>query len=210
MLQRSPRFLIAIVMAVIALVGYYSKRQFNEVTGETQHISMTTEQEIGLGLQSAPEMAAQHGGVSRDPKATALVKQVGQRIVAGSDAKKSPYQFDFHLLADPQTINAFALPGGQIFITEALFRRLESEDQLAGVLGHEVGHVVGRHSAEHIAQQELANGLRGAAVIATYDPNNPSSVGSAQMAAMIQNLVMMKYGRADELESDDLGVKYMI
>jgi predicted Zn-dependent protease len=134
---------------------------------------------------------------------------VGTNVVQNSAAGRSPYPYDFHLLADTETINAFALPGGQVFITRALFDRLETEGQLAGVLGHEVGHVVGRHSAEHIAKANLTEGLTGAAVIATYDPNNPASMGTAQVAMLIGQLVTMKFGRDDELEADKLGVCFM-
>jgi predicted Zn-dependent protease len=80
---------------------------------------------------------------------------------------------------------------------------------LAGVLGHEVGHVVGRHSAEHIAKQQLTQGLTGAVVLSTYDPNDPSSQRTAQIAMVIGQLVNMKFGREDELESDHLGVRFI-
>ena len=131
----------------------------------------------------------------------------GERLLAKSAASQTPYQFQFHVLNDPETINAFALPGGQVFITEGLLKRLKTDGQLAGVLGHEMGHVVARHGAEHIAKQQLAQGLTGAAVLATYDPNNPSSRNSAAVAAMIGNLVNMRFGRQDELEADRLGVR---
>jgi len=204
------RWIIAVVMALISLVGYYSSTSKNTVTGEKQHTGgITTEQEIALGLQAAPEMAQQFGGLSQDAKATHLVERVGQAIVAQSDASKTPYRYEFHLLDDDQTINAFALPGGQIFITEALLRRLKTEGQLAGVLGHEVTHVVARHSAEQMAKQKLTQGLTGAAAMAAYDPNNPASRNSAQVAAMIGGLVGMKFGRNDELESDKYGVRFM-
>jgi predicted Zn-dependent protease len=135
------------------------------------------------------------------------VDRVGARIVQGSDAAKSPYRYQFHLLDDPNTINAFALPGGQIFLTSGLMKRLRSEGEVAGVLGHEVGHVVARHGAEHIAKQQLTQGLTGAAVLATYDPNNPNSYKSAAVLQAISGLINMKYGRSDELEADQLGVK---
>jgi predicted Zn-dependent protease len=129
--------------------------------------------------------------------------------VVRSGASQCGYPFDFHLLADPQTVNAFALPGGQVFITAGLLKRLETEGQLAGVLGHEVGHVVARHSAQHIAQQELTQGLTGAVVLSTYDPNDPTSGKTAAVAAIVANLVNLKFGREDELESDRLGVRFM-
>lgn len=208
-----PTLIIAVVMAGFALFKYYGQSSVNDITGEKQHISMTPEQEIAMGLQSAPEMAQEFGGLSRDQQATALVKQVGRDIVQNSVASKTPYQYEFHLLADPQTINAFALPGGQIFITEALLMRLTSDgqtldkDMLAGVLGHEVAHVVARHSAEKLAQMELAQGLTGAATMATYDPSNPSS---AHIAQAVANMIQLKYGRDQELQSDNLGVRFML
>ncbi len=203
------RLWIALVIAAISLLGYFGKSTFNPVTQEKQHVAgITPEQEVALGLQAAPEMAQQFGGLDPDPQAQARVDQIGERLVSRTAVRQSPYKFEFHLLDDPETINAFALPGGQVFITEGLLKRLETDGQLAGVLGHEIGHVVGRHGAEHIAKQQLTEGLTGAAVMATYDPNDPNSRGSAAVAAMIGQLVGMRFGRKDELESDELGVRF--
>ena len=203
------RLLIAAVIAILSLVTYFGTRQDNPVTGETQHIDITVDQEIALGLQAAPEMAAQFGGLDPDPADQALIDEIGGRIVSGSPAGQSPYEFEFHLLEDDQTINAFALPGGQIFITRGLLDALKTEGELAAVLGHEIGHVVARHSAEQIAKMKLTEGLTGAVVIASYDPDNPSSMRTGQIAALIGQLVNMRFGREDELESDFLGVCFI-
>jgi predicted Zn-dependent protease len=205
----SGRLMIAAVIAIFSIVSYFMKSSVNPVTGEKQHISITSEQEIALGLEAAPSMARQYGGESSDPRGRALVEQVGQRIVQNSDASKGPYQYSFHLLADPETINAFALPGGQVFITEGLFKKLSTPGQLAGVLGHEIGHVIGRHGAEQLEQRKLTQGLTGAAVLASYDPQNPRSAQNAYIATMIGQLVGLKYGRGDENESDTFGVHLM-
>ncbi len=205
----SGRLIMAALIAGVSLLSYFGSRQDNAVTGETQYIGISVEQEIALGLQAAPQMAEEFGGLDPDENAQAIVDQVGNSVVQSSPASQTPYEYDFHLLEDPQTINAFALPGGQIFITRALFDRLETEGQLAGVLGHEIGHVVARHSAEHIAKAQLTEGLTGAAVLATYDPNNPASANTAQIAALIGQLINLKFGRDDELESDALGVCFM-
>ncbi len=189
------RYVIALIVAAISLFTYFSRSEKNPITQETQRVAgITAEQEVALGLQAAPEMMQQFGGLDPSPEAQALVDRVGERLVSKTAAAQSPYKFEFHLLDDPETINAFALPGGQVAITEGLVRRLESEGQLAGVLGHEIGHVIARHGAEHIAKQQLTEGLTGAAVLATYDPNNPSSRGSAAVAAMIGQLVTMRFG----------------
>ena len=203
---RGLRFILALVMAGMALFSYLGSKQLNPVTGEEQYVTITKEQEIALGLQAAPEMAAGFGGLNPDAESQEIVNLVGEYLVANSLASESGYPFEFHLLNDDNTVNAFALPGGQIFITNALFYQLETEAQLAGVLGHEIGHVIARHGAERIAQQELTQGLSGAVVLATYDPDNPSSQRTAQVALLIGQLVNMKFGREDELDSDWLGV----
>ena len=203
------RLLIGVVMALFALFSYFKSSVYNPITGEKQHINITEEQEIALGLQAAPQMAAEYGGLHADQRAQAIVDAVGKKLVTNSAASQTNYPFEFHLLADDQTVNAFALPGGPVFITAALFKRLETEGQLAGVLGHEIGHVVARHSAQRIAKQELTQGLTGALVMSTYDPNDPSSQRTAQVAMLVGNLVNMKYGREDELQSDTLGVRFM-
>jgi predicted Zn-dependent protease len=205
----SGRLLFAAVVALLSLLSYFSLRQENPVTGETQHIDISVEQEIALGVQAAPEMAAQFGGFDPDPEVQALVKGIGNQIVNSSVAGMTAYEYDFHVLQDTETINAFALPGGQIFITRGLLEKLGTEGQLAGVLGHEIAHVVARHSAEQIAKQQLTQGLTGAVVIAAYDPNNPETRYTAQVAMVIGQLVNMKYSRDDELESDFLGVCFV-
>ena len=197
------KLLIGAGIILFSLFKYYSNRGTNPYTGKEQSIGLTTEEEIAIGLQSAPQMAQQHGGLYPNQEAQDLVDKVGYRLVNTSIAKETPYRYDFHLLRDPEAINAFALPGGQIFITYALFSKLENEDQLAGVLGHEIGHVVGRHSAERIAKQGLTQGIISGVMVG-------SDGNAGQMAAMIANVVNMKYGRGDELESDELGVRFMI
>lgn len=204
-----PRLIIAAVFALISVITYMTSKADNPVTGESQHIAMTVDQEIALGLQAAPEMAAQYGGLESDPQIQETIDRIGQKIVDQSAASGSPYEFDFHVLDDDQTINAFALPGGQIFITNGLLSELSTEAEAAGVLAHEIGHVVGRHSAEQLAKARLTEGLGGAAVIAAYDPNNPSSAQTAQIAMVIGQVVNLKFGREHELESDHLGVCFM-
>jgi len=197
------RLLIGAGIILFTLFKYYAKRETNEYTGKAQSVDLTVEQEIALGIQSAPQMAAQHGGLHPDQDAQRLVDEVGAKLVNNSIAKESPYKYEFHLLRDPQAINAFALPGGQIFITYALYSKLENEDQLAGVLGHEIGHVLGRHSAERMAKQGLTEGIVSGVMMG-------GGQGTGQMAAMIGNTINMKYGRGDELESDELGVRFLI
>ncbi|MEZ4754120.1 MAG: M48 family metalloprotease [Bdellovibrionota bacterium] len=201
------RLIIAAVIVAFTLFSYLGSSSVNPITGEKQKVSLTVDQEIALGIQSAPEMAQQYGGLDKDRTAQVLVKKVGGKLLFRGVQKKIPYQFDFHLLADQKVVNAFALPGGQIFITRALLDRFNSEDQLAGVIAHEIGHVLERHGAEHLAKANLTQGLAQAAGIAVYDPNRPGTAAGAQIAQAIGQLVNMKYGRDDELESDRWAVR---
>ncbi|MGI4835011.1 MAG: M48 family metalloprotease [Janthinobacterium lividum] len=209
-MRLNTQTIIGLIIALVTLIGYFLNTSTNPVTGEKQHVNMSAEQEIALGVQAAPQMEQQYGGESTDARATAAVQQVGQQVVRANGLdQKTKYQFKFHLLADDQTINAFALPGGQVFITKGLLDNLTSEGQLAGVLAHEIGHVIARHSAEQVAQSQLTQGLSGAAAIASYDPNNPgSSVARAAAAAMIAKLVGLRFSRNDELEADNFAVKF--
>jgi predicted Zn-dependent protease len=199
------KLIIAVGIILFSFFKYWSNSDINEWTKRKQHITLEPKQEIAIGLKSAPQMTQQYGGLYPDQNLQDKIDEVGNRLVNASIAKQTPYQFDFHLLRDPNTINAFALPGGQVFITYGLLKRLENEDQLAGVLGHEIGHVVGRHSAERIAKENLTQGIINGVLV-----GSDGGVGAAQTAAMIGNLINMKYGREDELESDDLGVRFMI
>jgi len=209
-MRSGGRWIVAAGLALFSLIGYWSSRQVNPVTGESQHVRLSPDQEIALGLKAAPEMAAQHGGLSTNREGRALVEQIGGRIVRGSAAGRSPYRFQFHLLDDDRTINAFALPGGQVFLTDGLARKLRTEGEIAGVLGHEVAHVIGRHSAEHLAKAQLLQGLGGAAVIAGADPDHPErSYANQAVAAAVLQLINLKFTRSDELEADRLGVRLM-
>lgn len=202
------RLALGAVFAVFGMFNYFTNVSENPITGEKQRIQLSPQQEIVIGLQSAPKMAAQHGNLYPDRVLQDYIDEVGNRVVQSSTAEDSPYPFEFHLLRDPQTVNAFALPGGQIFITAAMLSRLNSEAQLAGVLGHEVGHVIARHGAEHLAKQQLGSALVNAVGIAASD--DPQSARQAAILAQAVNqMVNLKYGRDDELESDLLGFQFM-
>jgi predicted Zn-dependent protease len=200
--------IIAVGMALFGIVRFYGSSQPNPVTGEKQRVgNLTPSQEVALGMQSAPRMAEKMGGVlpAGDPR-TQFVRSVGQKIVA-TLPPDHPWKFNFHVLVDPKTVNAFALPGGQCFITVGLLSQLQNEAQLAGVLGHEIGHVIHRHSAQHIAKGQLGQDLvRAVGVGASGQDNGQLAYYAAQMA---NNMIQLKYGRGDELESDGYGVERM-
>lgn len=195
------RIFIGLAIVAFAFIQKCNNTEVNPYTGRSQHITMSSDQEIAIGLQSAPEMAQQHGGLYPDERLQSFVDGIGNKLVNSSIARDTPYKYDFHLLADDQTINAFALPGGQCFITYALLSQL-TEAQVAGVLGHEIGHVIGRHSAERIADsQTWQTATMGA------------TVGAGDLGGIVGGIgqnTLLKNGRDDELESDELGVLFMI
>ncbi len=201
------RLLIAAGIALFSVASYFFATQTNSVTGQKQHIRISPQQEAQIGQQQAPQMAQQFGGLDPDAASQKVVSDVGEGLQAHSDAAKSPYRIKYYLLADNKTINAFALPGGPVFITRALFDRLQSRGQLAGVLGHETGHVAARHSAQQMAKHGLTQGVAGAAVMGTSDGSNYTQ--HAAEASAIAGLLSLKYTRDDEKEADKLGVRFM-
>ncbi|MDP9173299.1 MAG: M48 family metalloprotease [Planctomycetota bacterium] len=202
------RLIIGVVIAIYGIVTYLAHTSVNPTTGEKQHVHMTSDQEIALGLQSAPQMAAQMGGEApaSDPDKQEVSK-VGNTVVDHSDAHNSPYHYQFHLLNDQQTVNAFALPGGQVFITRALYDKLTDEAELAGVLGHESGHVVERHSAQQVEKGRLGETLVVATGIASSDRQN--GYAATAMAQMADQMIQLRFSRADESQADQRGLQFM-
>ncbi len=217
-LLSNPKLLMALGLVVFAFIKYQSStvKQENPFTGAQVTVQdMSPEEETALGLQSVPQMAQQFGGVVRDALIRNKINQVGQRLLAakeriidkrGTQDTDFDYEFQFHVLADNKTINAFALPGGQVFITMALLSRLPNEDAVAGVLGHEIGHVLARHSMQQMAKSGLLSGLVNAAVIATSNGTGNSS----HIAQMVGQVVQTKYGREHESESDRIGIQLLL
>ena len=110
--MRSRRVPLGVVIAAIGAAYYLCNTQQNPVTGEKRHVALSTEQEVALGLQTAPQMAAEFGGLHPDAAVQDYVERLGEKIVAQSAAKGSDYQYDFYVLADPETVNAFARASG--------------------------------------------------------------------------------------------------
>lgn len=203
------RLLIGCAMALVAVAGYYGSRSYNPVLEELRPVRITPQQEVAIGLQAAPAMAQRYGGLSADQPAQQRVDRICHDLIEKTSARSTPYDFDCHLLADERTVDAFALPGGQVFVTSGMLKTLRTDGQLAAVLAHEIGHVVARHVAEHLGTARLAQGLTGAAVLARYDPKNPASRRNADVSTLIGRLIELRFTREDELAADRLGVRFM-
>lgn len=176
----------------------------NPVTGKRQLMTVSTASEIQMGQQNyAPMRQSQGGDYDIDPALTRYVQGVGSRLAAQSEVAL-PYEF---AVLNNSVPNAWALPGGKIAINRGLMTELESEAQLAAVLGHEVVHAAARHTASQISRGMLLQGLVLATAVASSDSDYGNlAVGGAGLAAQ---LITMKYGREAELESDFYGMQYM-
>ena len=203
------RLLVALGVALFGIIGYFARSSINPTTGEHQHVgTITPDQETAMGLQAAPEMAQQMGGeVPASDIEAQTVSSVGGFVHDHSVAAKSPYTYQYHLLADTNTVNAFALPGGQVFITKALYDKLSDEAELAGVLGHETGHVVERHSAQQMAKGQLGQSLATATGIAAS--RNGNGFAGMAIAQMVDNTIMLHFSRDDESQADACGLRFM-
>ena len=171
----------------------------NPVTGEQDFVTLSEEQEIAQGKQYHQTIIAQYG-VYDDPELQAYVDKIGQELAA----KSHRAHLDFHFtLLDTPDINAFALPGGYVYITRGIMAYLDSEAELAGVLGHEIGHVTARHSVRQQSGQ-LATGLLNVLITAATGSETLSQLGNQVSTAFIRG-----YGRNHELEADRLGAQYL-
>jgi predicted Zn-dependent protease len=175
----------------------------NPTTGRSQFNAMSREEEIALGTQAKPELIKEYGGEVARADLRAYITEVGMRLVATTaedDPSLTSLPWEFTLLDSP-VINAFALPGGKVFMSRGLASKMTNEAQLAAVLGHEVGHVTARHVNDRFARQ-MGSQL-GIGIVSIF-------LGADLSGA--QNLVgiaLMSYDREQELESDALGMRYM-
>jgi predicted Zn-dependent protease len=174
----------------------------NPATGQREISLVSEAQEIQMGRQADPEATAQFGGLYPDEDLQAYVTALGQSIAAVSERPALDWSFK---LVDHELINAFALPGGYIYITRGILANMNSEAELVGVLAHEVGHVTARHSAQQITQQQLGMiGILGGAILSeTVRANTDAFMQALQ-------LLSLKYGREDEAQADELGFRYML
>lgn len=173
----------------------------NPVTGKKQLSLVSTEQEIQLGKQAAEQVAE---GIGRypDQKLQAYVSEIGSRMARASERPNLPWSF---VVLDDPTVNAFALPGGPVFVTRGILTHLNSEAELAAVLGHEIGHITARHSVEQLSKAQLAQLGLGIGMIFSEDLRQ-----YGQLAGVGLQLMFLKFGRDAERQSDDLGFKYMV
>ena len=155
-----------------------------------------------MGDEAAPEFAKEFEGPVASEKLQAYVKAVGAKVAAVSD-REMPYEYA--LLAS-DVPNAFALPGGKIFVTAGLMRRMTNERQLAAVLGHETGHVAAKHNVKGMQRQV---GVTVLAELAGAVVGGDKAETAQAVASIVGNMASLKYTREDEYQADKTGIKYM-
>jgi predicted Zn-dependent protease len=188
------------LLSSVSLVFTMSACATNPATGKRQLALIGEEQEIQMGREAAASVA-QTIGLVDDKALQAYVAQIGQRAAEASERPNLPWEF--HVVDDP-TPNAFALPGGFIYITRGMLGLMTSEAELAGVLGHEIGHVTGRHSVNQLSKAQLAQLGMGLGSIFVPEMRPYQSLVGAGL-----ELMFLKYSRDHEREADELGFEYM-
>jgi len=195
--HRLPIVLLAGLVGVSALAGCAR----NPVTGKRELSLISREQEIAMGREAAPEFEKEFGGKVPNADLQAYVSEIGRRLAEVSD-RPMPYTYT---LVTSDVPNAFALPGGPIFITAGLMKQMTNERQLAAVLGHETGHVAAKHSVHQMQKQMGAQLLM---EIAQRAAGAEGGGTATDVANIVANMVLMKYSRDDEYQADELGIKY--
>jgi predicted Zn-dependent protease len=186
---------------VLALVLLGTACSRNPATGQLQFGLPDDDDEITLGREADAKVRAAMPAYTEAPRAAALVAEVGAKIGKGSERPELPWSFT---LLDEPTVNAFALPGGFVYVTRGLLVRLGSDDELAAVIGHEAGHVSARHGVVQLRKQNTAR--RSVGLFRVIDPNLRHIGG---IAARTAGLALLKYSRDDEHEADDLAIRYV-
>lgn len=193
-------FLYKVVILLIVPLMALSACSTNEATGKQQFTAfMPASSEAKIGAEEHDKIIAQYGGELKDSTLQAYVESVGQKLVPHTERKDVTYTFT---VLDSPIINAFALPGGYIYISRGILAHANDEAELASVIGHEIGHVTARHSAQRYSQSVLA-GIGGLALsIAT------NSTAVNQAFGLGANLYLSAYSRSHEHEADNLGIRY--
>ena len=171
----------------------------NPVTGRREFNFMSEAQEISIANESEPQIKAEMG-VYNDPALQQYVSEIGWRMAKISERAHLPWRFT---VVDVPAVNAFAVPGGAIYITRGIMPFLDNEAQLAGVIGHEIGHVTARHSAQQYTRQ--VSGTVGLAALGIFVP---AARPFGDLSAQALGVLFLRYGRDDELQADQLGARY--
>jgi len=191
-------FLTAVLLILSGCATLY-----NPATGRKEMIFLNSASEVSIGESVIPEFTSKHP-VSNDPVLTERLRRVGDRLAGASDRQDILYKF--YVLQDKE-LNALTIPGGFVYVNQGLMKIL-NDDELAYVVGHEVGHVAARHIAKKMQASMTYQLLLGVAFAALADKTGASGQDIASGVNTIYNMVELGYSRKDEYEADRLGAKY--
>ena len=187
-------------MLLAGLLSSAAACAVNPATGQRQFMLLSEDREIEMGREADVQVTEAYGLYPSEELQT-FVRGMGEDLAARSERPQLPWSFK---VVDDPAVNAFALPGGFIFITRGILASLNSEAELAGVLGHEIGHVTARHSASQLSRRQLQQIGLGVGAAVSSDIASAAGVLSAGF-----QLLNLRYSRGDESQSDELGVRYM-
>lgn len=173
----------------------------NPATGRRQLALIGEQQEVAMGLQYDKGVTAEFG-LYPDEEWQTYIQKIGKKLAATSERPQLPWEFK---VVDDDTVNAFAVPGGFIYMTRGILAHFNSEAQLATVMGHEIGHVTARHSVEQMSRAQLAQIGVGVAMVASEEFRQYS-----QLAELGLGVLFLKFSRDDERQSDGLGMRYLL
>ncbi len=197
----------AIVSTSVASAGFLTGCAKDPVTGESQFMMVSRQQEIGIDKQQSPFQFSSDYGVTQNRKINRYVSSIGKKLIPNVHRQDMPYNFQ---CVNATYINAYAFPGGTIAVTRGILLKLDNEAQLAALLGHELGHVNARHSAEQMSKGQLSSLLVGGLSMAAGSQSSGLGQLTQQLGMLGQGLLLSKYSRDNEREADSLGNEYMV
>lgn len=202
-MQRKLWITVAICLSLLPWVGGCST---NPATGKSQFNIISTDQEISLGEEAQPAFLKDNGGEVPSPGILSYVRNMGQALSAKSERPEMPWEFH---VVDSSILNAFALPGGKVFISRGLLEKLHNDASLAGVLGHEIGHVTAQHVGQRMSQALVLQGIVAGLGVAGQATNKDYLQVLGVGVQTGGSVYLLKFSRDQESQADELGVRYM-
>ena len=197
-------FLFIIGFCVVSFFGCASLGVYNAATGRNEFIFIPTDSEVAMGHDIHQKLINQYSLADKQQQWTRL-KRIGNRLAQVSD--RQDYEYHFYLLENSE-LNAFTTPGGNVYVFTGLMDKLKTDDQIAAVLAHEIGHCAARHTIKKF-QAALGYNLIEGIVFSQLEGQDQVKQVAALSTGVVMNLIFSSYSRRDESEADRLGVKYM-
>jgi len=194
---------VCLVLVSLSLIGCGTFGTYNPATGRKEFVFISTSEEVSMGRDIHQKILQQYE-LSDDKGQLSHIQTIGQRLTQVSD--RQDYQYHFYLI-EKDELNAFTTPGGNIYVFTGLMDKLSTDEQIAAVLSHEIGHCAAKHTIKKF-QVALGYNLLGSILLSQVEAGQAREIVNLSSGA-IMNLVFSSYSRKDEFEADRLGIKYM-